>query len=208
MLVGSALGLATGITLGCLQEDDFVSEYAAEVCRMVRDCGRELHLPGSSDVLPATGDCEAIVRAHYSSCGSSCVFNRDKARRCLRRLRDNHCPAGDDGTATDGTGTVGTGDDAVGDETAGDGTATDGTASDGTASDDGAGGLNSDIFGDGLIPIVCSAVYEQCSGGEDQDTRCSAPSGCSIGSGAGGGWLALLGLVLLGTRRRWYLDRR
>lgn len=87
-----------GVTLGCLQEDDFVDEYAVEVCRMVRDCGRALYLPddpGDLDSdrvrLPATAECEPMIEAHYSVCRSDCRFNRAKARRCLRRIRENVC---------------------------------------------------------------------------------------------------------------------
>lgn len=87
-----ALGLAVGMFAGCLyQEEDFVAEYAVEVCRMVRDCGRELSLPGQSDPLPATAECEAVIEAHYSTCASSCEYRPPKARRCLRRLRNNEC---------------------------------------------------------------------------------------------------------------------
>ena len=92
-LVGSALGLVTGSAIGCYlhDEEDFVVEYAVEVCRMVRDCGRSLHLPGETDTLPATSACEDLVEAHYSTCTSSCDYRPSKARRCLRRLRDNEC---------------------------------------------------------------------------------------------------------------------
>lgn len=93
-LLGAALGLSIGITVGCLEDEDFVGEYAVEVCRMVRDCGRELSLPDADEPLPATDACEAMVEAHYSSCGSSCNFRRNKARRCLRRLRGNECADG------------------------------------------------------------------------------------------------------------------
>lgn len=95
-LLGSAL--AMGVTLGCLEDDDFVAEYATEVCRMVRDCGRELYLPDDpSDLtdepqrLPATIECEGMMEDHYSVCQSDCQFHRGPARRCLRRLRENVC---------------------------------------------------------------------------------------------------------------------
>jgi MYXO-CTERM domain-containing protein len=98
MLLGAALGLGMGVTLGCMQDEDFVPEFAAEVCRMVRDCGRELRLPNETDPLPATAECEALVEAHYSACGDSCFFRRNKARRCLRRLRNNECSVDDPAT--------------------------------------------------------------------------------------------------------------
>lgn len=95
-LLGSAF--AMGVTLGCLEDDDFVAEYATEVCRMVRDCGRELYLPVDPSepaaqrvLLPATGECEMMIEAHYSTCRSDCQFHRGKARRCLRRIRENVC---------------------------------------------------------------------------------------------------------------------
>lgn len=91
VLLGTTLGLATGVTLGCLQGEDFVSEYAVEVCRMVRDCGTELHLPKQTEMLPATSECEAIVETHYYTCDEGCQLDRTNARRCLRRLRDNQC---------------------------------------------------------------------------------------------------------------------
>jgi hypothetical protein len=90
-LLGAALGLSIGITAGCLEDEDFVAEYAVEVCRMVRDCGRELTLPNADAPLPANELCESMVEAHYASCGTSCNFRRNKARRCMRRLRENEC---------------------------------------------------------------------------------------------------------------------
>jgi MYXO-CTERM domain-containing protein len=90
-LLGAALGLSIGVTVGCLEDEDFVGEYAVEVCRMVRDCGRELTLPNADAPLPATAACESLIEAHYDSCGASCNFRRAKARRCLRRLRENEC---------------------------------------------------------------------------------------------------------------------
>ena len=95
MLLGASLGLGLGMTLGCIEDEDFVSEYATEVCRLVRDCGRELRLPDQTDPLPATAACETLVEAHYSACGDSCNFRRGKARRCLRRLRNNECTSDD-----------------------------------------------------------------------------------------------------------------
>ncbi|MCX4248074.1 hypothetical protein [Paraliomyxa miuraensis] len=95
--MGSVMGLAAGglvagVLAGCLyHEEDFVAEYAVEVCRMVRECGRELHLPGESELLPATSACEGMIEAHYSTCISGCNYRPAKARRCLRRLRDNEC---------------------------------------------------------------------------------------------------------------------
>lgn len=92
MLGGSALGLLVGTSVGCLfQEDEFVTEYAAEVCRLVRECGRELRLPGESEPLPSTSACEDRIEAHYASCTAGCDYIPRKARRCLRRLRDNEC---------------------------------------------------------------------------------------------------------------------
>lgn len=95
-LLGSAF--AMGATLGCLEDDDFVDEYAVEVCRMVRDCGRELYLPDDPadltdqrQLLPATAECEVMIEAHYSTCRADCQFHRGKARRCLRRIRENVC---------------------------------------------------------------------------------------------------------------------
>lgn len=93
-LLGVALGLSIGITVGCLEDEDFVAEYAVEVCRMVRECGRELSLPNADEPLPASELCESMVQAHYDSCGGSCHFRRNKARRCLRRLRGNECKDG------------------------------------------------------------------------------------------------------------------
>ncbi len=96
MLLGMALGLSMGVTVGCLQDEDFVGEYATELCGMVRDCGVELTLPNATEPLPATSMCEALIEAHYSTCASDCFFRRSKARRCLRRLRDNQCTGEDE----------------------------------------------------------------------------------------------------------------
>lgn len=151
VLLGSALGLAAGVTVGCLQDEDFVAEYATEVCRMARDCGRELYLPGEEQPLPATEACESMIIAHYDTCRADCEFERAKARRCLRRLRNNECNTQDDS--------------------------------------------------DEAIPLVCDAVFQPCSGGADQELDCGAPR-CSVGGSAGAGALPLLGLLLLGLRRR------
>ena len=162
-LLGVALGLSIGVTVGCLEDEGFVGEYAVEVCRMVRDCGRELTLPGADEPLPADSFCESMVEAHYASCSASCNFRRSKARRCLRRLRENEC-AEDVATTPEGE---------PADET---------------------------------IPLVCDAVFDECEGGEDQEIQCAAPRGCSVagrsGAGAGAGALSLLGLLVLGWRRR------
>lgn len=88
---GMGLGLTLGILVGCTVEEDFVAEYATEVCRMVRECGRDLHLPGESASLPSTSECESMIEAHYGTCISRCNFRSAKARRCLRRLRNNEC---------------------------------------------------------------------------------------------------------------------
>lgn len=157
---GSALGLGLGVLAGCLhQEEEFVAEYAAEVCRIVRDCGRELHLPGEDETLPNNAFCEGRVEAHYSTCASGCEYLPAKARRCLRRLRDRDCDPNE--------------------------------------------GMLGDRSEDS-IPLVCDEVFEQCEGGEDQDSLCASPLGCAVGGRPGEGWFLALGLVVLGlgARRR------
>jgi hypothetical protein len=165
-LLGATLGLATGVTLSC-EQGDFVTEYAAEVCRMVRDCGIELHLPKQTETLPATSECEVVVETYYLACDAGCQLDRAKARRCLRRLRDNEC-------------------------------------------DPETGTISGEVQRDEAIPQVCSEVYEVCNGGNNQETQCSAPSGCSVGGRPGDDAVLMLGFLVLGVgrHRRWYRDHR
>lgn len=83
------LGLALGLAVGCLRkEDNFVEQYATELCDAVRDCGATLTLPGGQ-ALPVSSACEGVVEAHYLACGDRCEYQPRKARRCIRRLRRN-----------------------------------------------------------------------------------------------------------------------
>jgi hypothetical protein len=83
----------------CLQEDDFVDDFAAQVCRLAVDCNTALTLPGESEPLPNDrAACESAVVEHYSVCSDGCEMSRRHARRCLRRIEDTSCP---DGSGTD-----------------------------------------------------------------------------------------------------------
>jgi hypothetical protein len=93
---------AMGASASCLQEDDFVDEFAVLVCRTVVQCGITVHLPGGGELPDTRTECEAAMIEHYSTCSEGCRMVRRKARRCLRRLEDNHCasaPQANDGDA-------------------------------------------------------------------------------------------------------------
>lgn len=88
-----ALGAAMGASASCLQEDDFVQQFAVSVCRTVVQCDLTLNLPGSGELPKTRSECEAAMIEHYSTCSDGCRLVRRKARRCLRRLEDNTCPS-------------------------------------------------------------------------------------------------------------------
>lgn len=96
-LFGVLLGVALGSALGCSlrDQDEFVTELAAEACRLQRSCGYALHLPDSDVLLPDDETCEPTVEAFYDSCGERCAYNIRKARRCIRRLEARTCEMDD-----------------------------------------------------------------------------------------------------------------